>query len=527
MRSIVSWQLSALLAAASLLGTTTASSLLRQLQAASPAIGNIVTSDPDLTLLAAALDNLTASAAFAAALSSSSNGITLLAPTNDAFAAITDTTVGERVLTNGSGYAQHLEHLIALHFYQGTTMLADLTATSTKSGGTAFLTMANGETVIVGDGLSFTGPSNAADAPARVTTADLIATNGVVHKIDTVLLPAFWNLDVVTMVETSDVESLGTVKALFTTVQEQNPSSAFILRLAKRKEVTMFAPTDAAFQERGLLDAIQQQVSTGDDTSLLFQVLQNHVVLNSVLPRSSLVDGFAVSTMRNGPLLVERDGENILVGGSLILETILVRMDYGEVVYYCLWFMDCALLTCSLSPFVFFGQANNGIIYTIQKVLLSDDDKARLDIPTSTTVAADSTTAPPAPVQPAPVVAATKAPIFAVPTKAPVVPPTMAPVVPPTIAPVVAPTKAPTVAPTTKRPTTSAAPSSAPSPAPAAVTAAPADVVLRKTTRPPDRNDDGGVSFITSGASPPWPVGWRCGPVALLLVVLHLLVMAH
>jgi uncharacterized surface protein with fasciclin (FAS1) repeats len=347
---MISWQLSALLAAASLLGTTTASSLLRQLQAAAPSIGNIVTSDPDLTLLAAALGNLTASAAFAATLSSSSNGgITLWAPTNDAFAAITDTTVGERVLTNGSGYAQHLEHLIALHFYQGTTMLADLTATSTKSGGTAFLTMANGETVIVGDGPTLTGPSNAADAPARVTTADLTATNGVVHKIDTVLLPAFWNLDVVTMVETSDVESLGTVKALFTTVQEQNPSSAFILRLAKRKEVTMFAPTDNAFNERGLLDAIQQQVSSGDDTSLLFQVLQNHVVLNSVLPRSSLVDGFAVSTMRNGPLLVERDGENILVGGSLILETILVRIDNGEVVYYCLWFMDCALLTCYLS----------------------------------------------------------------------------------------------------------------------------------------------------------------------------------
>jgi uncharacterized surface protein with fasciclin (FAS1) repeats len=304
--------------------TASSPSLLRRLQDAAPSMGNIISTDPDLTTLAATLDMLTASEALTDLLLSnggSNNGrITLLAPTNAAFAAIADTTVGGRVLATGSGYTQHLENLIALHFFPKAVLSADLS-------GTAW-TMANGETVTVGDGPSFSGPANADDAPARLVTVtnDLLAANGVVHKIDTVLLPEFWNLDVVTFAETTNIESLSTVKALFSTVQEQNPSSAFVLRLAKRSEVTMFAPTNEAFDEQGLLDAIEQQVSSGDDTSLLFNVIQNHVVLSTVLPMSSLVDGYEVSTMRNGPLKVELEGEKVLVGGSLILDFILVSL---------------------------------------------------------------------------------------------------------------------------------------------------------------------------------------------------------
>lgn len=292
-------------------------------------MGNIISTDPDLTTLAATLDMLTASGALADMLlsngSGSDGGITLLAPTNTAFAAIADTTVGERVLTTGSGYAHHLENLLALHFFPGTVLSADLITSET---GTAWTT-ANGETVTVGDGPSFAGPANDADAPARLVTVtkDLLAANGVVHKIDTVLLPEFWNVDVVTFAETSSIESLSTVKALLSTVQQQNPSSAFLLRLAKRSEVTLFAPTNEAFDEQGLLDAIEQQVSSGDDTSLLFNIIQNHVVLGTVLPMSRLVDGYEVSTMRNGPLKVETlEGEKVLVGGSLILDFILVSL---------------------------------------------------------------------------------------------------------------------------------------------------------------------------------------------------------
>jgi uncharacterized surface protein with fasciclin (FAS1) repeats len=348
------------------IATGSSPSLLRRLQDAAPSMGNIISTDPDLTTLAATLDMLTANGALADLLLSNSGsnngGITLLAPTNVAFAAIAGTTVGERVLTTGSGYTQHLENLLALHFFPTVVRSADLITTKT---GTAW-TMANGETVTVGDGPSFTGPANDDDAPARLVTVtkELLAANGVVHKIDTVLLPEFWNVDVVTFAETTNVESLSTVKALLSTVQQQNPTSAFVLRLAKRSEVTLFAPTNEAFDEQGLLDAIEQQVNSGDDTSFLFNVIQNHVVLNTVLPMNSLVDGYEVSTMRNGPLKVETlEDEKVLVGGSLILDFILVSCtstlsSRDQYVY------DEMPLTSHVHPFLCTGQQRDHLYHS-------------------------------------------------------------------------------------------------------------------------------------------------------------------
>jgi uncharacterized surface protein with fasciclin (FAS1) repeats len=237
--------LNLLAVAASLHGATAAvsssSSAHRHLQqAATQTIAQIVASDPELTTLAAAL---AANADVLENLSGSS--FTLLAPTDTAFAALiaTNATVADRVFKK-PGYAPHYQSLLGLHI----TDKAVVKAADLKTG--AELSMSSGETVTVGAGPTFAGPSNAAAAPAKVTIADITATDGVIHKIDTVLLPGYWNADVVTLAETADIPSLTTLKKLFLQVKA-DPSTATILQTAKTLEVTMFAPTDEAFTELG------------------------------------------------------------------------------------------------------------------------------------------------------------------------------------------------------------------------------------------------------------------------------------
>jgi hypothetical protein len=65
-------------------------------------------------------------------------------------------------------------------------------------------------------------------------------------------------------------------------------------------------------------------------------------MLGYVYPYDALSDGFAVPTLRNKPLIVSRDdvlgeGEVVLVGESLVLDSILVRT-YSDVAIICIVF---------------------------------------------------------------------------------------------------------------------------------------------------------------------------------------------
>jgi transforming growth factor-beta-induced protein len=298
----VSLQVTAIMAAPSrrLQGSTAAQSIVE-----------LVTSDPDLTKLAGAL-SLPSNADLLNTLSTGKD-FTVLAPTDAAFDALALTTVGMRVLTK-AGYASHLFDLLGLHVNVGTVVYAaDLV-----TGGS--FPMANGEMVTVGDGPTFAGPSNNETAPATVTTPDILASNGVIHKIDTVLLPAFWILDAVTLAETSEEESVSTLKDLFLKVKD-DPTNSAILSTAKSVEVTIFAPTDEAFTALGA-----KAIATilGNPT-LLFNILQNHVTLAGVLGIDDLTDGLSIATLRNSPLIVSRDGDKVMLGESLVTDSILVR----------------------------------------------------------------------------------------------------------------------------------------------------------------------------------------------------------
>ncbi len=104
---------------------------------------------------------------------------TVFAPTNDAFAALPEGTVDNLLLPENK---ETLAGILTYHVVAGEVMAADLTD------GQEVETV-NGEilTVSVGDTVTLT---DATGATVTVTTADVDASNGVIHIIDGVLLPS-------------------------------------------------------------------------------------------------------------------------------------------------------------------------------------------------------------------------------------------------------------------------------------------------------------------------------------------------
>lgn len=132
------------------------------------AIGN-----PDFSTLVAAIE--------AAGLSETLSGpgpYTVFAPTNAAFAALPAGTLDELLLPEGK---DKLVRILGYHVVPGTVMSTDLPA---EADGTAVASINNLDLTprISADGTAMVNE-------ARITQADITASNGVIHVIDTVLMP--------------------------------------------------------------------------------------------------------------------------------------------------------------------------------------------------------------------------------------------------------------------------------------------------------------------------------------------------
>lgn len=149
---------------------------------------------PDKTIVenAAAAPNLSTlvTAVQAAELAETLSGpgpFTVFAPTNDAFGKLPAGTVEE--LTQPANKDQ-LTKILTYHVVSGEMTSADLAAAIEAGGGTATLTTVQGgelKATMANGGIQL---MDAAGGTAMVTTADVDQSNGVVHVIDTVVMPA-------------------------------------------------------------------------------------------------------------------------------------------------------------------------------------------------------------------------------------------------------------------------------------------------------------------------------------------------
>ncbi len=111
---------------------------------------------------------------------------TVFAPTNDAFAKLPAGTLD--TLTQPDNQAQ-LKKILTYHVVAGRVSSKELVKMIKKGGGTATLpTVAGGpiKATLTGSNVTLTDEKG---GTATVTTADVFQSNGVVHVIDSVLMP--------------------------------------------------------------------------------------------------------------------------------------------------------------------------------------------------------------------------------------------------------------------------------------------------------------------------------------------------
>ena len=208
---------------------------------------------------------------------------TLFAPTNDAFTAL----LAELGLTKDQLFADRALLGSVLQYH----VLGSKVTKSQVPAGKAITTVQGGIFKIdaVGSALVITDGRN---RTSNITATDLGASNGVIHIIDKVLLPADKNI-----VETA--QSLPDFSILVEAVVAANLQGA----LSGTGPLTVFAPTNEAFAAL-LADLGITKDELLADTTLLTQVLTYHVVDGRALEADVPV-GVPISTLETGTFTVD------------------------------------------------------------------------------------------------------------------------------------------------------------------------------------------------------------------------------
>lgn len=234
--------------------------------------------DADLALLLEAVR--------AAGLESTLRGsgpFTLFAPTNAAFsAALSELGLSKAQLFGDTAL---LTSVLTYHVLGAEVRAADVPAEQ------AVTTLQGGifKPTAVAGGLAIVDGRNRV---ANIVRTDIGCSNGVIHQLDRVLLPADKNI-------------VQTAQALpdFSILVDAVVAAGLVEALSATGPLTVFAPTNAAFA--ALLDELDTTAEALlADTELLTAVLSYHVVPGRVL-KSGVPVGAPIATLQGGSFSVD------------------------------------------------------------------------------------------------------------------------------------------------------------------------------------------------------------------------------
>jgi len=259
---------------------------------------------PDLSSLVTALTKFPD---LVTSLSGESN-ITVFAPTNDAFTALLG-AIGQTSINDVPEPV--LKSLLQYHVLTSGAVLS----TQLTDGNVATANMENIAVTTTG-GIRLNGS-------AKVLTADVSSTNGVVHIIDQVLVPASIGRFVNTVVEPAYFNKNFTT--LISAVTAASPSILETLLSSSKK--TLFAPTNDAFTAAG--------ITTLPDRATLDAVLTYHVVGSEVkasqLPTNTAPENSTITTLGGVFYLSNRGSNGVFINGSTRVTNTDILADNGVV----------------------------------------------------------------------------------------------------------------------------------------------------------------------------------------------------
>lgn len=249
-----------------------------QTLSAQPTLVQVAQSDPRFSVLVEAV----VAADLADDLSADGN-LTVFAPTNDAFASLLqELGVSKAQLLADKAL---LTQVLQYHVLPGRVVKADVPVgrSITPLAGGIFKIDASGDALIVTDGRN---------RKAGLVSTDVLASNGVIHVLDKVLLPANQ-----TIVQTA--ASLADFSILVDAVK----AAGLVDALSADGAFTVFAPTNRAFAD--LLQELQiTQAQLLADKTLLTQVLTYHVLPARALKAEVPLDQ-ALKTLQGETLTID------------------------------------------------------------------------------------------------------------------------------------------------------------------------------------------------------------------------------
>jgi uncharacterized surface protein with fasciclin (FAS1) repeats len=204
---------------------------------------------------------------------------TVFAPTDAAFAKLPEQTIKGLLAEENRA---ELASILTYHVLLGSNKLSDvlkLEYLNTVRGDSVRVTFANGN-VQVNDAL--------------LTDADIQASNGMIHVIDSVLIP----LEIKPKSILSTAESAGSFKTLLAAVEAAGLRDL----LDSNEPITVFAPTDEAFA--ALPNGTLEMLLNPDNRARLQSVLRNHTVKGRIGAGDALKAGSA-TTLGGGLLNFE------------------------------------------------------------------------------------------------------------------------------------------------------------------------------------------------------------------------------
>ncbi len=241
---------------------------------------------------------------------------TVFAPTDDAFAKLPAGTLESLLLPENK---QMLTDILLYHVVPGSVKAADVvTLTEAETAlGKMVTVKVEGDKVFIND--------------AQVIITDIVASNGIIHVVDTVILPP---ADEVKL----DIVDLAVANGSFTKLVEAVQAAGLVETLKGEGPFTVFAPTDEAFAK--LPEGTLETLLKPENKMMLTDILLYHVVPGSV-PAADVSDG--------------------LIADSALGTSLFFKVDMGKV-----YINEAQIVVTDI-------KTTNGIIHVIDTVILPKD----------------------------------------------------------------------------------------------------------------------------------------------------------
>lgn len=236
---------------------------------------------------------------------------TVFAPTDEAFAKLPAGTIESLLKAEN---LEQLKTILLYHVVEGKVMAADvagLSSTKTLLGKDLAVKVDMG-TVYIND--------------AKIVLTDIVTSNGVIHVIDSVLLPP---------ADLSDIVDTAAADGRFTTLAAALQAAGLVDALKGEGPFTVFAPTDDAFAK--LPPGTVESLLKPENLEQLKSILLYHVVEGKVMAAD-------VVGLSSAPTLLGKD--------------LSVTVDMGTV-----YINDAKVILTDI-------EASNGVIHVIDSVLL-------------------------------------------------------------------------------------------------------------------------------------------------------------